>query len=69
MFEKITFFKTEDNVLAGDKRIKSERKKIFASLNSLKNGVGSGSISQRSGSAPTCHGSPILDMLLSAAFA
>jgi hypothetical protein len=39
-------------------------KKMFASLKSLKkgveNGVGSGFISQRSGSAPKCHGSSTL---------
>jgi hypothetical protein len=35
-------------------------KVFFASLKSLKKGVGSGFVSQRYGSAPKCHGTPTL---------
>jgi hypothetical protein len=61
-------FKTEDNVPVGTVIRKKYGKKLifFASLKSLKRGVGSGvgsgsgSISQRSGSASKFHGSPTL---------
>jgi hypothetical protein len=56
--------KTEDMCL----RVSYKKKNVnifFSSLKSLKKGVGSGSISQRSGSALKCHGSPTLVFNLS----
>jgi hypothetical protein len=55
-FSKNNIFKTADNVPAGTVSYKKIWQ-IFASLKSLKKGVGSG---VGSGSAPKCHGSPTL---------